>query len=62
MDHILFTHSPCGGFWGCFQFLSIKDNSLLKVLVQVFVWTCIFSQVDLRMDIYGVYVKYKLNF
>lgn len=62
MDHILFIHLPCARFWDCFQFLSIKDNFLMKVLVQVFVWTCIFSQVDLGMEIYGFFGKYKLNF
>lgn len=62
MDHILFIHSPRHGLWDCFQCLAIKDNSLVNIYVQVFVWTYIFSQVDLGMEISGSYGKYKLTF
>lgn len=34
----------------------------MSVHVQVFMWTYVLSQVDLRVEIAGSYGKYKLNF
>lgn len=28
--------------WNCFQFVGIWSNALRKILVQIFMWTCIF--------------------
>lgn len=39
IQHILFIHSSFDGYWDCFNFMAIMNNSAVSICVQVFVWT-----------------------
>ena len=39
---ILFIDSSVEGYWKCFCFLALMNNSALNICVQVFVWTYVF--------------------
>lgn len=54
MDDILYIHSTVDGYFGCFYFLGIMNNSPLNIGVHIFVWTYV-------SFLLGIYLRMELQ-